>query len=57
MIGKPLMAHESEMRSRVVSVSPRQPLGENAHDSDAQNDPHNIHRCVPPWMLFVTLRE
>ena len=54
VIGTPLMAHESEMRLRVASLNPRKPLHEDAHESDAEDDPDDVHRYRGRWMLIAS---
>src|SRR5438552_16073210 len=51
MLGKPLVADESEMRQPVAVVRPRDALHEHAHDSDAEEHPHDSHRH--PGFLFL----
>src|SRR4051794_32195607 len=41
------------MRFVIALVSPR-PLRDGGHDAEAENDPDDVHRWVPSWMMLVT---
>lgn len=46
LISKPLMADKSQRRMHVAFGSQRRPLRDDARDCNAEDDPHNVHRCV-----------
>lgn len=56
MIGKPLMAHESQTRLSAAIVAPRGALRDDARDCDGEDDPHDVHR-YSPVIARRTIRE
>jgi hypothetical protein len=56
MFGEPLLADESQIRLLSAFVRPRNPLREDCEDSNANDDPHDVHRQVSFLFRFSTIR-
>jgi hypothetical protein len=57
MFGEPLMTDESQLRWPTAFVRPPNPLREDTEDSNADANPHDVHRQVSLLFLFATIRE
>jgi hypothetical protein len=55
MFGEPLLADESQLRRPTMLVRPRNPFREETENSNAEKNPHGVHRQISFSFLFATV--
>jgi hypothetical protein len=57
MFGEPRLADESELRLPAAFGPPRHLSRKDAEDSDADDEPHEVHQQTPSLFMCATTRE